>query len=187
MLELGFPPLVVVAGRVSVADLYPSRSQRCGIYVLEHSDGMHYVGQAVDVVRRFAQHRKASPDIERLSFFQVGRHELDAVERRCIHSAEVRGLRLRNRMLVKQLSGESDLDDVLRPDEQLAWLEDPSAFGSEPRLRLDPDQVQRLRVPFPVRALQEGWGLRSRHGASLPLRQRVRASREAHRAVVLER
>ena len=48
-------------------------------------------------------------------------------------------------MLVKQLSGESDLDDVLRPDEQQAWLEDPSTFGLEPRLTLDPDQVQRLR------------------------------------------
>jgi hypothetical protein len=143
--DLGFPPLLLVAGRLSIADLYASRRARCGIYVLEHEDGMHYIGQAVDVVRRFTQHRKVSPDIVRLGFFQVARHALDDEERRCIQGAESRGLRLRNRMLVKQLLVVSDLDDVLTPAEQEAWLEDPSRFGSEERLQLDPGQVQRLR------------------------------------------
>ena len=145
LIELGFPALGAVAGRVSVADLYGSRNKRCGIYVLEHSDGMHYVGQAIDVVRRFAQHRKVSSDIERFSFFRVPRRELDAEELRCIRGAEAQGLRLRNRMLVKQLLGESDLDDVLSPEEQHASVEDPSAFASEARLPLDQDQAQRLR------------------------------------------
>ena len=145
LLELGFPPLTLVAGRVSVADLHPSRPRRCGIYVLAHADGMHYVGQAVDVVRRFAQHRKVSSDIERFSFFPVERADLDAEERRCIQGAEARGLRLRNRMLVKQLLTESDLDEVLTLAEQEAWLDDPSTFAAEPRLQLDSDQTQRLR------------------------------------------
>jgi hypothetical protein len=30
LIELGFPELVIVAGRVSVADLHPSRRRRCG-------------------------------------------------------------------------------------------------------------------------------------------------------------
>ena len=143
--ELGFPRLVAVAGRVSVADLHSSKKRRCGVYVLEHSDGMHYVGQAIDVVRRFTQHRKLSPDIERFSFFEVARGELDAEESRCIQGAEARGLRLRNRMLVKQIIGESDLDDVLSPEEQQTWLAEPLRFASEPRLPLDPDQIQRRR------------------------------------------
>ncbi len=145
LVELGFPALVVVSGRLSVADLHPSRPRRCGIYVLEHADGMHYIGQAVDVVRRFAQHRKVSSDIVRFSFFHVGRRELDAEERRCIQAAEARGLRLRNRMLVKQVLVETDLDDVLSPVEQQAWLEAPARFASEARLPLDGDQAQRLR------------------------------------------
>jgi hypothetical protein len=145
LVELGFPALVVVSGRLSVADLHPSRTRRCGIYVLEHADGMHYIGQAVDVVRRFAQHRKVSPDIVRFSFFEVGRRALDAEERRCIQDAEARGLRLRNRMLVKQVLVETDLDDVLSPEEQQGWLETPARFASEARLPLDPDQSQRLR------------------------------------------
>ena len=65
LIDLGFPPLRVVEGRVSIADLYPSERRRCGIYLLEHADGMHYVGQSVDVVRRFDQHRKVSPDTRR--------------------------------------------------------------------------------------------------------------------------
>jgi hypothetical protein len=98
---------------------------------------MHYVGQAIEVVRRFAQHRKASSDIERLSFFEVGRRELDSEERRCIQTAEARALRLRNRMLVEQLLVESDLDDVLSIEEQQAWLQDSSRFASEAPLPLD--------------------------------------------------
>jgi hypothetical protein len=145
LVELGYPSLVVVAGRVSIADLYPSKSKRCGIYVLEHADGMHYIGQAVDVVRRYAQHRKLYPDIVRFSFFPCNRRSLDDHERRCIKEAESRGLRLRNRMLVKQLLVESDLDDVLDPAEQQTWLESPSHFNSESRLPLDPEQTHRLR------------------------------------------
>lgn len=39
----------------SVAPLF--REERCGIYILEFSNGDRYVGQAKDVTRRFAQHR----------------------------------------------------------------------------------------------------------------------------------
>jgi len=145
LVELGYPALFLVSGRVSIADLYPSRTKRCGIYVLEHLDGMHYIGQAVDVVRRYGQHRKVSADIVRFSFFPLAQRSLDDEERRCIQGAESRGLRLRNRMLVKQVLVEADLDDVLDPTEQQAWLESPSRFGSENRLPLDPDHLQRLR------------------------------------------
>ena len=145
LVGLGYPFLVLVAGRVSIADLYPSKTKRSGIYVLEHADGMHYIRQAVDVVRRYGQHRKVSSDIVRFSFFPSAGPSLDDEERRCIQGAESRGLCLRNRMLVKQIVVESDVDDVLDPTEQLAWLESPSRFNSESRLPLDPEQIQRLR------------------------------------------
>ncbi len=145
LIELGYPSLALVAGRMSIADLYPSKNTRCGIYVLEHTDGMHYIGQAVDVVRRYAQHRKMSSDIIRFSFFPSDWRSLDDEERRCIQGAESSGLRLRNRMLVKQILVESDLDDVLNHTEQQTWLVNPSNFNSESRLPLDPELFQRLR------------------------------------------
>jgi len=143
--KLGYPALVVVEGRLSIADLYPSKAKRCGIYVLEHADGMHYIGQAIDVVRRYAQHRKLIRDIVRFSFFRTSRRALNDEETRCIQGAESRGLRLRNRVLVKQLLVETDLDDVLDPTEQQAWLKSRAGFHGEVRLLLDPEQLQRAR------------------------------------------
>lgn len=43
----------------SVAALFPPH-QRRGIYVLESSNGEQYVGQALNVVARFATHRHGS-------------------------------------------------------------------------------------------------------------------------------
>ena len=61
--ELGFPTPTDVRGRRSIADLLPKSRDRCGIYLLAFSDGTFYIGQALDVVRRFSQHRKQHDNI----------------------------------------------------------------------------------------------------------------------------
>lgn len=41
--ELGFPTPTDVRGRRSIADLLPKTRARCGIYLLEFSDGTFYI------------------------------------------------------------------------------------------------------------------------------------------------
>jgi hypothetical protein len=53
---MGFSPWKYVQGRTSIADSFKPR-RRCGIYVLRFSNEEFYVGQAVDVTIRYAQHR----------------------------------------------------------------------------------------------------------------------------------
>lgn len=47
-----------VRGRLSISDLFPVSRGRCSIYLLKYADQTYYIGQAVDAVRRFSQHRK---------------------------------------------------------------------------------------------------------------------------------
>jgi hypothetical protein len=50
-----------VTGLYSIAHLLPKSKRRCGIYVLSFRNGDRYVGQALDVVVRFAAHRRTYP------------------------------------------------------------------------------------------------------------------------------
>lgn len=118
---LDFPQWHEVTGRNSVADLHKPR-ERCGIYVLGFANGERYVGQAVDVVRRFSQHCKTHGDITSMTFKQVKQSELNGVERHCIHTLEAQGLRLRNISHMSVVQGERDLDLVVTPEEQEQWL-----------------------------------------------------------------
>jgi hypothetical protein len=78
--QLRFGEPVCIQGRSSIADQFkPSR--RTGVYVLHFLAGDLYAGQAVDVTRRYAQHRKQHGDIERISFRRVPQGQLDKVER----------------------------------------------------------------------------------------------------------
>src|SRR5688572_26199658 len=96
--ELGFAKPLFAQGRYSVADLF--RKKRCGIYVLHFANDMFYVGQAVDVVRRYSQHRHNHSDIHRISFKRVSKKNLDFEERSIVHRMETNGFRLRNIQLV---------------------------------------------------------------------------------------
>ncbi|QFP77459.1 GIY-YIG nuclease family protein [Deinococcus sp. AJ005] len=118
---LGFPAWQDVRGRLSVADLH-ARGKRCGIYVLGFENGERYVGQAVDVVSRFNQHRKTHADLSHLTFKPVSRAKLDEVERQHIHHLEAQGLGLRNIAHMSVVTGERDLDLLVSPDEQERWL-----------------------------------------------------------------
>ncbi|WP_020602934.1 GIY-YIG nuclease family protein [Spirosoma spitsbergense] len=112
-----------VQGRLSIADLFPKSKSRCGIYLLNFSDETFYIGQAIDVAKRFAQHRKNYDNIVRFWFQSVVKGQLNEVEQRLIEEAELNGVLLTNKTYVSNIIGETDLDLVIPPKEQKDWLE----------------------------------------------------------------
>lgn len=112
-----------VQGRISIADLFPKSKSRCGIYLLNFCDDTYYIGQAIDAVKRFAQHRKNYDNILRLWFQPVKKESLNEVEQRLIRQAEMQGLLLTNKTFVSNIIGDTDLDLVISPTEQNNCLE----------------------------------------------------------------
>lgn len=123
--DLDFPKAEQVQGRASIADLFRA-GQRCGIYVLHCTNQQYYIGQAVDVTRRYVQHLINHPDIERISFKQVIQTRLTEEERRIIHSLETDGFILRNIRETSYPTFATDFDSLMPLDEQTSWLTDPS-------------------------------------------------------------
>lgn len=82
--DLGFNRTYSVRDDPSVAAHFPVR--RCGIYILHFENNQYYVGQAVNVVRRYSQHRRDTEhsDIVRISFRSVRKRNLTTVERETI-------------------------------------------------------------------------------------------------------
>lgn len=119
---LGFTEISPVATLRSIAHLYGTSKPRCGIYLLEFSKNRFYVGQAVDAVRRFGQHRKNYDEIIGFSLIPAKRPQLDDVERELIRKAERMGLVLLNTVHATNVVGETDLDMVVSPEEQDKWL-----------------------------------------------------------------
>ena len=122
--ELGFKFMEGkdVKGRLSISDLYPKSKSRCGIYLLSFNDDTYYIGQALDFVRRFSQHRKTYDNIRNCWFQPIKKINLDDVEKRLIQSAELNGLLLINKVYISNIIGETDLDLVISPKEQEDWL-----------------------------------------------------------------
>lgn len=141
--KLGFQTCFDVRGRLSIADLVPKSENRCGIYLLEFEDGLSYIGQASDVVRRFGEHRRNHPDIIRVHFQVIAPTEINLVEVMLIKKGENFGLQLINKLHVTHIAGETDLDVLLTPHEQEMWLSDPKQFWDEPRE--NDDRNQRIR------------------------------------------
>jgi len=127
--QLGFPAMTEVGTFHSIAHLFGKSKPRCGIYLLGFSDGLFYVGQATDVVNRFAQHRLVHGDIERFSFQKCRRNLLDETEKRIIQKAEAKGLQLTNKVHVVNIVGDTDFDHLVLPDEQESFLVDPDGFN----------------------------------------------------------
>ncbi|WP_312347594.1 GIY-YIG nuclease family protein [Actinomyces sp.] len=96
---------------------------RCGIYILEFSDGQRYVGQSHDVIRRFADHSRKHPDIASVQFCAVPAHDLDAAERQLVQNQRDAGHYLRNIDLVSQSWSDSVLDAVVDREIQISWAE----------------------------------------------------------------
>lgn len=127
-----------VEGRASIADLFPP-DKRCGLYILRFTNGEVYAGQAVDVTRRYAQHRKVHADIQEVSFKQVDRHRLDDEERALIWLLEERGYRLRNITFTSLPKGESDFDLIMFAKDQGRWLKDLDYVDSDGSRIVDPE------------------------------------------------
>lgn len=117
----GFGAFRRVQDRASIADLFP-QSKRCGIYVLRFATGEHYAGQAVDVVRRYAQHRITHEDLIELAFLKATKQDLNRLERDVIWALDRSGVPLRNITFTSSPVGSSDLDLVLHPDAQDAFI-----------------------------------------------------------------
>lgn len=159
--EYGFTEAHSVVGRTTIADLIPPSKKRCGIYLLTFSDGLFYIGQAVNVVRRFSQHRKRHDNISTVAFQAVPEEALDAVEKSLIQRAEREGRPITNRVYVSTIIGETDLDELISPEEQQQWLNTPSLFHHEPRQVNVTSQRLALQqtVPVPQRTEMSFWSL----------------------------
>jgi hypothetical protein len=139
---MGFSPWRQVHGRASIADFFkPCR--RCGIYVLRFSNEEFYLGQAGDVTRRYAQHRKIHTDIEQMAFKQVPRSKLDEEERSLIWRLEQQGWHLRNVTFAR-----SDFDLVMPSEEQERWLDELGYVDDGGERLIDPELRRRYRERF---------------------------------------
>ncbi|MFT3947850.1 MAG: GIY-YIG nuclease family protein [Agriterribacter sp.] len=140
-----------VQGRLSIADLFPKSKNRCGIYLLNFSDDTYYIGQAIDAVKRFAQHRKNYDNIERFWFQSIKKENLNEVEQRLIHEAEMQGLLLTNKTFVSNIIGETDLDLLISMTDQENWLENDielSNDGYDLYSTVDPKHIIKYRRNF---------------------------------------
>lgn len=120
-----------VKGRLSISDLFPKSKKRCGIYLLNFSDNTFYIGQAIDAVKRFSQHRKNYDNIVRYWFIEVKKDDLNEVEERLIKNAEVEGLLITNKTFVSSVIGVTDLDLVISTTQQNQWLEKNKIISNE--------------------------------------------------------
>ncbi|MBX7105112.1 MAG: hypothetical protein K1X57_13585 [Gemmataceae bacterium] len=120
--QYGFGDFVPIERRRSVADLFPHRQHRCGLYVLRFANGEHYAGLARDVTRRYCQHAKIHPDISGISFVEIPLEALNETERRLIEQLEQSGCKLRNITYLSEPMIDSDLDDLVSESEQQRFL-----------------------------------------------------------------
>jgi hypothetical protein len=135
-----------VSGLYSIAHLFP-KAQRCGVYILEFGNGERYVGQAVDVVRRFGDHRRSVGDIAFVEFSPCKAAELSDFELKMIQQQRAYGYELRNIVHGLGPLGDSDLDPLVLPSEQHAWLTDPDVIFLDDGIRAGDDVQRRKHRP----------------------------------------
>ncbi|WP_131245820.1 GIY-YIG nuclease family protein [Schaalia suimastitidis] len=128
--ELGMASRFVrfeVQGLPTVAPIVPAGT--CGVYVLEFEDGFWYVGQSIDIQKRFAQHvhggKHHAPwrDVVALAFCVCDARELDELERRLILQHVTAGHKLRNQKLNFGGEGPCDFDHWIAPETQKHWVQ----------------------------------------------------------------
>lgn len=146
--SLDFRNPIVAPNEGSVIANFRSKSRRCGIYVLHFANGEYYVGQTVDITKRFLQHRKRHGDIACISFRPVGRRSLDFHEAQLIRLLEMKRLRLRNINMTSILATEpGSFDTIMETERQQRWLTDMSHndLGGERVNVLGSDTLYRAR------------------------------------------
>ena len=143
--SLGYVESWLVEGRTSVADLFPPK-KRCGVYILEFTNGEVYGGRAVDVTRRYVQHRQTHADIRRLHFLEVPECDQSRFEPEVIRALEASGLPTRNIEFASKVLGETDLD-VVMPVEAQKRFEDEVGFNDASGTRTRDDALRRKLNP----------------------------------------
>lgn len=140
----GFDRLWDVGAVPSLAEVVAAE-KRCGVYVLAFSDGEWYVGKAVDVTRRFLEHRRDHGDIARVFFKCVEPADLSREELRLIGVLETTwGWKLRNLTGASLPKGPSDLQEVVPEGVLDRWIHDPRYDIDLGDLKSLDDQVRKL-------------------------------------------
>jgi hypothetical protein len=133
-----------IKGSASIADLFKEKN-RCGIYVLSFENGEFYAGKSVDVVKRYAQHKRTHRDIQKIDFHQTSKDELTSTEIEVIQTLEGQGYKLRNIALMDNPYFETPdrykaIDLVMTQEEQERWLEGEPMRDLKPERRVSPEQ-----------------------------------------------
>lgn len=97
-----------------------------GIYILEFKNGERYIGQAVNVVRRVADHRRRWADLYALEFAPCPVEDLNAYEQLTISHQEEH-YRLRNKSLTNLPGGPGDFTVSTEEEETLQLPSDRAA------------------------------------------------------------
>lgn len=134
----------------SVAFPFKGRKEQelTGVYILEFENGERYVGQALNVVRRVANHRRRWPDLYALEFAQCPAHELNQFEQRTISHQE-RCYTLRNKSITNLPGGPGEFTVSV---EEEGTLELPSSRNERRHIRTDAPRAREkfwelLRLP----------------------------------------
>ena len=118
---------VELDSETTIGPIFPA-NERCGIYIIEFGDDTKYVGQSIDVVKRFrghthgSNHHESWGDVVALSFAPAPPLELDILEKQMIQYQLDAGVLLRNRSGLLASEGPSPLDLVVTVTDQKHWL-----------------------------------------------------------------
>lgn len=118
--KLGFLTTKHVEHRNSIYDLFHNISN-IGIYVLHFSNNTYYVGQSIDIPRRFSEHKKVHQDITKISFKSCNRSDLNFEEAKTIAEFE-KFFSIRNIALASYPDTISALSIIFPEDRQNEWL-----------------------------------------------------------------
>ncbi|MCA0458023.1 MAG: hypothetical protein LCI00_28915 [Chloroflexi bacterium] len=118
--SLGFEHHFDVVEHKSITEHFQS-IEKCGIYILHFGNGELYVGQAIDVTRRYTQHSKIYDDIIKISFKCILPDKLNTIEKKTIEVLEGLNLHLRNIVHTSVSYAPSSFDELITPDDQLNW------------------------------------------------------------------
>lgn len=122
----GFTGLIDISG-LSTIENKINPADHCGIYILRFSDDHYYIGQSVDIAKRFKEHTRTydhyNIKIRQFSYKIIPQSELNDLERLMIKEFETHNIYLKNHTFSGVPKGESDLDMVWQKDEQDKWLD----------------------------------------------------------------
>ncbi|PBC39522.1 hypothetical protein CJ179_36515 [Rhodococcus sp. ACS1] len=92
----------------TIRPLLASSHGMCGLYILRFADGAAYVGQSVDIARRFLEHRRRFDDLVAIDVTPWVREDLDAGEQRLIATIES-GCVIRNILHADRPGGDDEI------------------------------------------------------------------------------